>query len=210
MKTNFPMQPSRRRAAKIVASLVALSTVSGFLMGCSPDKPQFKSIDLTGADYAQGFSLTDHNGQLRTLKDFAGKVVVVFFGFTQCPDVCPTSMAELAQVKQQLGPDGDKLQGIFITVDPERDTADMLKAYMGNFDPTFLALRPTLEQLPQVAKDFKIYYKKVDGKTPGSYTMDHSAGSYVFDEKGRIRLYNRYGSGADALASDIRLLIKSS
>ena len=156
MKTNFPMQPSRRRAAKIVASLVALSTVSGFLMGCSPDKPQFKSIDLTGADYAQGFSLTDHNGQLRTLKDFAGKVVVVFFGFTQCPDVCPTSMAELAQVKQQLGADGDKLQGIFITVDPERDTAEMLKAYMGNFDPTFLALRPTLEQLPQVAKDFKI------------------------------------------------------
>ena len=210
MKTNFPMQPSRRRAAKIVASLVALSTVSGFLMGCSPDKPQFKSIDLTGADYAQGFSLTDHNGQLRTLKDFAGKVVVVFFGFTQCPDVCPTSMAELAQVKQQLGADGDKLQGIFITVDPERDTAEMLKAYMGNFDPTFLALRPTLEQLPQVAKDFKIYYKKVEGKTPGSYTMDHSAGSYVFDEKGRIRLYNRYGSGADALASDIRLLIKSS
>ena len=210
MKTNFPMQPSRRRAVKTVASLLALSAVSGFLLGCSPDKPQFKSIDLTGADYAQGFSLTDHNGQLRTLKDFAGKVVVVFFGFTQCPDVCPTSMAELAQVKQQLGPDGDKLQGIFITVDPERDTADMLKAYMGNFDPTFLALRPTLEQLPQVARDFKIYYKKVDGKTPGSYTMDHSAGSYVFDEKGRIRLYNRYGSGADALASDIRLLIKSS
>lgn len=210
MKTNFPMQPSRRRAVKTVASLLALSTVSGFLMGCSPEKPQFKSIDLTGADYAQGFSLTDHNGQLRTLKDFAGKVVVVFFGFTQCPDVCPTSMTELAQVKQQLGADGDKLQGIFITVDPERDTAEMLKAYMGNFDPTFLALRPTLEQLPQVAKDFKIYYKKVDGKTPGSYTMDHSAGSYVFDEKGRIRLYNRYGSGADALASDIRLLIKSS
>ena len=210
MKTNFPMQPSRRRAVKTLVSLVALSTASGFLIGCSPDKPQFKSIDLTGADYAQGFSLTDHNGQLRTLKDFAGKVVVVFFGFTQCPDVCPTSMAELAQVKQQLGPDGDKLQGIFITVDPERDTADMLKAYMGNFDPTFLALRPTLEQLPQVARDFKIYYKKVDGKTPGSYTMDHSAGSYVFDEKGRIRLYNRYGSGADGLASDIRLLIKSS
>ena len=210
MKTNFPMQPSRRRAVKTLVSLVALSAASGFLIGCSPDKPQFKSIDLTGADYAQGFSLTDHNGQLRTLKDFAGKVVVVFFGFTQCPDVCPTSMAELAQVKQQLGPDGDKLQGIFITVDPERDTADMLKAYMGNFDPTFLALRPTLEQLPQVAKDFKIYYKKVDGKTPGSYTMDHSAGSYVFDEKGRIRLYNRYGSGADGLASDIRLLIKSS
>ena len=194
---------------KSLAGLATLSTASVFLMGCSPDKLQFKSIDLTGADYAQGFSLADHNGQLRTLKDFAGKVVVVFFGFTQCPDVCPTSMAELAQVKQQLGVDGDKLQAIFITVDPERDTAELLKAYMGNFDPTFLALRPTLEQLPQVAKDFKIYYKKVDGTTKGSYTMDHSAGSYIFDQKGRIRLYNRYGTGADALASDIRLLIKS-
>ncbi len=210
MKKNSPMQPGRRRAAKTLAGVMALSISSGWLMGCSPDKPQFKSIDLTGADYAQGFSLADHNGQLRTLKDFSGKVVMVFFGFTQCPDVCPSSMAELAEIKKLLGADGDKLQAIFITVDPERDTPEMLKAYMGNFDPTFLALRPTPEQLPQVAKDFKIYYKKVDGKTKGSYTMDHSAGSYIFDEKGRIRLYNRYGSGAEVLASDIRLLIKSS
>ncbi|WP_293603670.1 SCO family protein [Polaromonas sp. UBA4122] len=182
---------------------------AGLLTACTPDKPQFKSIDLTGADYAQGFSLTDHNGQVRTLKDFAGKVVVVFFGYTQCPDVCPTTMAELAQVKQLLGPDGDKLQGIFITVDPERDTPELLKAYMGNFDASFLALRPTMAQLPEVAKDFKIYYKKVDGETPGSYSMDHSAGSYIFDGKGRIRLYTRYGSGAEALASDIRLLLKN-
>jgi protein SCO1/2 len=182
---------------------------AGIFTACAPDKPQFKSIDLTGADYAQGFTLADHNGQVRTLKDFAGKVVVVFFGFTQCPDVCPTSMAELAQVKQLLGADGSKLQAIFITVDPERDTPELLKAYMGNFDPTFVALRPTLDQLPQVAKDFKVYYKKVDGKTPGSYTMDHSAGSYIFDGKGSIRLYNRYGSGAEALASDIRLLLNS-
>jgi len=136
-------------------------------------------------------------------------VVVVFFGFTQCPDVCPTSMAELAEVKRLLGADGDKLQAIFITLDPERDAPEMLKAYMGNFDPGFLALRPTPEQLPQVAKDFKIYYKKVDGKTKGSYTMDHSAGSYIYDPQGRIRLYNRYGSGAEVLASDIRLLIKT-
>lgn len=210
MKTIPPLHPSRRRVVKILASLAALSLTSTWLTGCSPDKPQFKSIDLTGADYAQGFSLLDHNGQLRTVKDFAGKVVVVFFGFTQCPDVCPTSMAELAEVKRLLGADGDKLQAIFITVDPERDTGELLKAYMGNFDPSFLALRPTLEQLPQVAKDFKIYYKKVDGKTKGSYTMDHSAGSYIFDPKGRIRLYNRYGSSAEVLASDIRLLIKTS
>ncbi|MDD5325625.1 MAG: SCO family protein [Polaromonas sp.] len=183
---------------------------AGFLTACSPDKPQFKSVDLTGADYAQGFSLTDQNGQVRTLKDFSGKVVLVFFGYTQCPDVCPTTMAEMAQVKQMLGPDGDRLQAIFITVDPERDTPEMLKGYMGNFDPTFLALRPTLAELPELAKAFKIYYKKAEGKTPGSYSMDHSAGSYVFDGKGRIRLYSRYGAGAEALASDIKLLLKNS
>ena len=209
MKTTLSLPPPRRRAVKILAGLAALSLTSVWLTGCTPDKPQFKSIDLTGADYAQGFSLLDHNGQLRTIKDFAGKVVVVFFGFTQCPDVCPTSMAELAEVKRLLGADGDKLQAIFITLDPERDAPEMLKAYMGNFDPGFLALRPTPEQLPQVAKDFKIYYKKVDGKTKGSYTMDHSAGSYIYDPQGRIRLYNRYGSGAEVLASDIRLLIKT-
>lgn len=209
MKTSL-MLPSRRRAVKSLAGAVALAMTAGLLTACSADKPQFKSIDLTGADYAQGFSLTDQDGQVRTLKDFAGKIVVVFFGFTQCPDVCPTSLTELAQVKKLLGPDGDKLQAIFITVDPERDTPELLKAYMGNFDPSFLALRPTLAQLPEVAKDFKIYYKKVEGKTPSSYTMDHSAGSYVFDGKGRVRLYTRYGSGAESLASDIRLLLKNS
>jgi protein SCO1 len=183
-----------------------------FLAACSPDKPQFKSIDLTGADYAKDFAkeggLTDQNGKPRSIKDFAGKVVVVFFGFTQCPDVCPTSMAELVGVKKALGADSDKLQGIFISVDPERDTPEILKAYMGNFDPTFLALRPSLEQLPAVAKDFKIYYKKVDGKTPTSYSMDHSAGNYIYDPQGRLRLYNRYGSGAEGLTADIRLLLK--
>lgn len=207
---NSLMLPSRRRFVNTLAGAVMLATTAGLLAACSADKPQFKSIDLTGADYAQGFSLADQDGQVRTLKDFAGKIVVVFFGFTQCPDVCPTSLAELAEVKKLLGPDGDKLQAIFVTVDPERDTPELLKAYMGNFDPSFVALRPTLEQLPGVAKDFKIYYKKVDGKTPTSYSMDHSAGSYIFDGKGRVRLYNRYGSGAEALTSDIRLLLKNS
>jgi protein SCO1/2 len=178
------------------------------LAACSPDKPSFSGIDITGADYANAFDLLDHNGQRRTLADFKGKVVVVFFGFTQCPDVCPTSMTELAKVKQQLGPDGDKLQGIFITVDPERDTAELLKAYMANFDPSFLALVPTMTELPELAKAFKIYYKKVEGKTPSSYTMDHSAGSYVFDPQGRVRLYARYGMGAPALATDIKALLK--
>ena len=198
---------SRRKTVVGIAGCFCAISVPTFISGCTPEKPQFKSIDLTGSDYPQGFSLLDHNGQLRTLRDFAGKVVVVFFGFTQCPDVCPTSLAELAEVKRLLAAAGSLFQAIFITVDPERDTPELLKAYMANFDPTFLALRPTLEQLPQVAKDFKIYYKKVEGKTKGSYTMDHSAGSYIFDTEGRIRLYSRYGSGAETLASDIRFLL---
>jgi protein SCO1/2 len=179
------------------------------MSGCTDTKPQFASIDITGADYARDFAVADHNGRMRSIKDFQGKVVVVFFGYTQCPDVCPTSMAELAEVKKILGADGERLQGLFVTLDPERDTQEILKAYMANFDPTFLALRPELDKLPQVARDFKIFYKKVDGKTPGSYTLDHSAGSYIFDPQGRVRLYSRYGSGAPALASDIRLLIKN-
>ena len=209
MKTNLHAMLVRRRAIGRLAGAAALAAAAGWLTGCAPEKPQFKSIDLTGADYARAFSLLDQNGQLRTVKDFAGRVVVVFFGFTQCPDVCPASMAELSEVKRLLGADGSRLQAIFITVDPERDTPELLKAYMANFDPTFLALRPTLAELPQVAKDFKIYYKKVDGNAKGSYSMDHSAGSYIYDPQGRIRLYNRYGSGAEVLASDIRLLLKA-
>ena len=200
---------SRRNAIKLVAGYALFSGATVTLVACSAEKPQFKSIDLTGADYAKGFALSDQNGKPRTLQEFAGKVVVVFFGFTQCPDVCPTSMAELAEVKKLLGLDADKLQAVFITVDPERDTPEVLKAYMANFDPTFIALRPTLAELPDFAKSYKVFYKKVEGRTASSYSMDHSAGSYVFDAKGQIRLYNRYGSGAEALASDIKLLMKN-
>ena len=200
---------SRRNAIKLIAAYAIVTGATGILVACSAEKPQFKSIDLTGADYAKGFALTDQNGKPRTLQEFTGKVVVVFFGFTQCPDVCPTFMAELAEVKKLLGLDADKLQAIFITVDPERDTPEVLKAYMGNFDPTFIALRPTLAELPDFAKSYKVFYKKVEGRTATSYSMDHSAGSYVYDAKGQIRLYNRYGSGAEALASDIKLLMKN-
>ena len=201
--------PGRRGAIKLVAAYALFLGALGLFGACSAEKPQFKSIDLTGADYAKGFALTDQNGKPRTLQEFGGKVVVVFFGFTQCPDVCPTAMAELAEVKKLLGPDGDKLQAVFITVDPERDTPEVLKAYMANFDPTFIALRPTLAELPDFAKSYKVFYKKVEGRTASSYSMDHSAGSYVYDAKGQIRLYNRYGSGAEALASDIKLLMKN-
>ena len=178
------------------------------LVACTPDKPAFKGVDITGAEYAKDFALPDQSGQTRSLKDFAGKVVVVFFGYTQCPDVCPTTMQELQEVKRLLGSDGDKLQGIFVTVDPERDTPELLKAYMANFDPSFVALRPSIEQLQALLKDFKIYAKKVEGKTATSYTMDHSAQTYIYDPKGRLRLYNRYGSGPQALADDARLLLQ--
>jgi protein SCO1/2 len=198
----------RRSAIKWIATYAALTGATALFSACSEQKPAFVSIDVTGANYAKNFELTDHNQQVRHLTDFAGKVVVMFFGYTQCPDVCPTSMAELAEVKKMLGADGDKLQGIFVSVDPERDKPEMLKAYMANFDPTFLAMTTTPEKLADLAKDYKVYYKKVEGKTPTSYTMDHSAGSYVYDTKGQLRLFTRYGSGAAALAADIKLLFK--
>ncbi len=192
--------------AAICFAVVPSATL--LMAACSENKPSFVSIDVTGADYAKDFSLIDHNGQTRTLKDFAGKVVVMFFGFTQCPDVCPTSMAELAEIKKLLGTKGDKLQGLFVTVDPQRDTPEVLKAYMANFDPSFLALYTTPEKLVELAKDYKVYFKKVDGKTPTSYTVDHSAGSFVYDTKSALRLYTRYGTGAKPLAQDIELLLK--
>ena len=199
---------NRRNLLRFFAASAVAPSAGSLLVACMQSKPQFKSIDLTGADYGRDFQLPDHNGQLRSLKDFRGKLVVMFFGYTQCPDVCPTTMSELAEAKKLLGPDGDKVQGLFVTVDPQRDTPEVLKAYMANFDPSFLALRGTPEQLAAVAKEYKVYYKKVEGKTPGSYTMDHSAASYVYDTQGRLRLYTRYGSGAEALASDLRLLLK--
>ncbi len=199
---------NKRNALKKVASIALFTGVFAIMSACSEKGPSFSAIDITGADYARDFALIDHNGQARSIKDFAGKVVVLFFGYTQCPDVCPTSMAELAEVKKLLGPDGERLQGLFVSVDPERDTPEMLKAYMGNFDPTFLALYTTPEKLPALAKDFKVYYKKVDGKTPTSYTMDHSAGSYVYDTQGKLRLYTRYGTGVQPLVADIKLLLK--
>ena len=200
---------NKRNALKLIAACAVAAGATGLLSACSDKAPKFAAIDVTGADYARDFSLTDHNGQARSLKDFKGKVVVLFFGFTQCPDVCPTSMNELAEAKKLLGKDGDRLQGLFVTVDPERDTPEVLKAYMGNFDPSFLALYTTTpEQLAALAKDYKVYYKKVDGKTPTSYTMDHSAGSYVYDTEGKLRLYTRYGTGVQPLVDDIKLLLK--
>ena len=199
----------KRITLKLIAAYALFISSAALLTACSGDKPKFSAIDVTGADYAKDFALTDHNGQAKSIKDFSGKVVVLFFGYTQCPDVCPTTMTELVEVKKLLGSEGDKLQGLFVTVDPARDTPEVLKSYMANFDPTFLALYAAPEALAVVAKDYKVYYKKSEGKTPTSYTMDHSAGSYIYDTQGKLRLYTRYGSGVAPLAADIKLLLKS-
>lgn len=198
---------NKRNTVRTLAAWALCAGAATLIGACSEKKAEFRGVDITGADYARELALSDHDGQARRIRDFAGQVVVVFFGYTQCPDVCPTSMQELAQVKQMLGKDAGRLQGIFVTVDPERDTPEVLKAYMGNFDPGFLALRAAPGQLAALAKDFKIYYKKVEGKTPTSYTVDHSAGSYMYDPAGRLRVYHRYGSGAAALAADAKVLL---
>lgn len=189
--------------------LFAGAGVAALLAACSKAAPgpAFQSVDISGAEYAKDFSLPDSEGKTRTLGEFKGKVVAIFFGYTQCPDVCPTTLAEMAEIKQQLGADGDKLQAIFISVDPERDTPEILSAYMANFDPSFIALRPNPEQLTAVAKDFKVYFKKVDSATPGAYTMDHSAATYLYDPQGRLRLYSKYGGGSAPLLADIRQLL---
>ena len=177
------------------------------LAACDPGKPSFQSVDVTGADWGRELALTDHTGQPRTLADFKGKVVVVFFGFTQCPDVCPTTLAEMKAVKEKLGKDGERVQVLFVTVDPERDTAELLAKYVPAFDPTFLGLYGDAEATARAAKEFKVYYKKVPGSSPTNYSIDHTAASYVYDPSGRLRLFVKHAQGPDALAHDIELLL---
>jgi protein SCO1 len=179
------------------------------LVACTESKPQFKSVDLTGADYGKDFQLTDQNGQPRSLKDFRGKVVVLFFGYTQCPDVCPTTLAALAEAMQRLGPDADRVQVLFVTVDPDRDTPALLAQYVPAFDRRFLGLYGDADATARTAKEFKVIYQKAPGTTPGSYTMDHSAGTYIFDPQGRLRLYVSNGQGPDVFVHDLRELLRA-
>lgn len=191
------------RGAFLALPLVLLLAL---LAACS--KPAaFNNVDITGAEYARDFALTDAEGARRSLADYRGKVTVVFFGFTQCPDVCPTTLADLAAVKQKLGKDGERLQVVFITLDPERDTPQVLKPYVANFDPSFVALHGSLDDTAKTAKEFKVFYQKVPGRTPTSYTLDHTAGSYVFDAEGKVRLFVRHAQGVDALVADIKRLM---
>ncbi|HVF64185.1 MAG TPA: SCO family protein [Casimicrobiaceae bacterium] len=190
---------------RLVAMLVAI-----VLTACGAGGPSFKSADITGASFGREFSLTDHAGKPRNLADFRGKVVAIFFGFTHCPDVCPTALANLAQAKRRLGADGERVQGIFITIDPERDTPELLSRYVPAFDPTFVGLSGDAAATERVAKEFKIVHRKSPGKTPGTYTMDHSAGMFVFDAQGRLRLFVSHGQSADDLAHDLRELLRTS
>lgn len=188
------------------SGLACLAALLGtLLIGCSP--PKFKAVDITGANYARDFTLESASGGRRSLADFRGKVAVVFFGYTQCPDVCPTTLADLAEVRKRLGPDAGKLQVIFITVDPERDTTALLAQYVPGFDPSFIGLRGSAEETAVVAREFKVFYQKVPGRTATSYTVDHTAGAYVFDKQGHVRLFIRHGTGVDDFLADIRQLI---
>ena len=190
---------------RLVMGLAAWAAAG--LVACSAEKPAFKGIDITGATYARELNLPDASGKARSLAEFKGKVTVVFFGFAQCPDVCPTTLAEIAEVKRKLGADGSQVRGVFVTLDPERDTPEVLSAYIANFGPDFVALRGTPEQTSAAAKEFKIFFAKVPGKTDSSYTIDHTAGAFVFDAQGRVRLFLRYGGGVEAMASDVKALL---
>jgi len=200
-----------RRAASgrpVRAALAALALGLGLALAACESGPAFRNTDVTGADFAGDFALTGHDGKPRTLADFRGKVVVVFFGYTQCPDVCPSTMTELAEVMQQLGPDADRVQVLFVTVDPERDTQELLSHYVPAFDKRFLGLYGDAEATARTAKAFKVFYQKVPGKTPGSYTVDHTAGSYVYDPQGKLRLFIKHGTGPEPIVHDLRMLLK--
>jgi protein SCO1/2 len=188
--------------------LLVLLAVALAACGRSPSAPSFRATDVTGADFGKELQLTDFNGKLRQLSDFRGQAVVVFFGYTHCPDVCPTTLSALASAIKKLGPDGDKVQVLFVTADPERDTAEVLKQYVTAFNPRFLGLRGTVDETAKVAKEFKVIVQKNAGADPNNYTVDHSSGTYIYDPSGKLRLYVGYGQDADVFAHDIGLLLK--
>ncbi len=204
------MTHAPRRPAQVDRRAWLMGTLGAALLSGCEERQHFNALNITGANYAQGFDLTDQHGQRRTLADFRGKLVLVFFGYTQCPDVCPTTLHEIIEIQRQLGADGARLQTVFISVDPERDTQALLKNYIDTFNPSFVALRGTPDETAAVAKAFKVIYRKVPGATPSSYTVDHTAAFFVFDTLGHIRLYVRPGLSPASLASDLKQLLSVS
>jgi protein SCO1 len=190
-----------------VRLLVACVLTGLLAAGCGKQEGKFQATDITGAELGRELRLTDHNGTPRTLADFRGKVLVVFFGFTHCPDVCPTTLAELARARKSLGTQGERVQVAMVTVDPERDTPQVLKQYVTALDPTFLGLTGDGEAIARTAREFKVFYQKSAGSTPRTYSVDHSSGTFVFDPAGRVRLLVGYGQGAEVFAHDIGQLL---
>lgn len=195
-----------KRLLRFLAAFVAVL----FLFGCNlPEaaKP-FKSTNVTGIEIGKNFKLTDHHGQVRTLSDYKGKIVILFFGYTHCPDICPTTLSDLSQAMRMLGPDAEKVQVLFITLDPERDTQELLAQYVPAFNPSFVGLYGTPEQTAATATEFRLFYRKEPGKSAGDYTVDHSVGTYIYDRSGKLRLQTSYGQSVDALVHDIKLLLE--
>ncbi len=189
--------------------IVAVAAMALLVIACAPEHPRFQASDVTGAAFGRDLRLNDHNGKARTLADFRGKVAVVFFGYTQCPDVCPTTLSDLAAAMQKLGADADRVQVLFVTIDPQRDTPELLAQYVPAFNPTFLGLWGNDAATAATAREFKILYQKQPGPTPGIYSMDHSAGAFIFDPQGRLRLFVSHGQGPDLYAHDIRELLRA-
>ena len=194
--------PGVRSAIVVAAALAAIA--------CGSGSPKFMASDVTGTTFGRDFQLVDHNGKPRTLADYRGKAVVMFFGYTQCPDVCPTTLSELAEAMKRLGADADRVQVLFVTVDPERDTQELLSKYVPAFDPRFVGLYGDADATARTAKEFKILYQKQPGQTPGTYTVDHSAGTFIFDPNGKLRVYVGYGQGPEVYAHDIKELLRAS
>ncbi len=189
--------------------LIFVGLAISSLHGCKqPEAAQaFKSTNVTGIDSGKDFRLTDHLGKMRTLSDFKGKVVLLFFGYTHCPEACPNTLMELALVMKHLGPDAAKVQVLFITLDPERDTQALLAQFVPAFNPGFIGLYGTPAQIAETAKEYRLFYNKQPGKSPGNYTLDHAVGTYIYDQSGKLRLHASYGQGVDALVNDIKLLL---
>ena len=202
-----------RRCSRRCCSTITWSRLSALLLagalaiaGCGGG-PKFRSTDITGADFGKSLELKGHDGKPRTLADFRGKLVVLFFGYTHCPDICPTTLADVAGVMKALGKDAARVQVLFVTLDPERDTAEVLSKYVPAFDPAFLGLYGDAAATERAAKEFKIFYEKRPGSAPGAYAVDHSAQCYVLDAQGKLRLLVRNDRIAQDLADDLRVLL---
>ncbi|HSV19626.1 MAG TPA: SCO family protein [Casimicrobiaceae bacterium] len=191
-----------RRACLALAAALALLVVA-----CGPRGPSFQGSDVSGSSFGHDFTLTDAAGRTRSMADYRGKAVALFFGYTQCPDVCPTTLAALAGAMKLLGPDADRVQVLFVTVDPERDTPELLAKYVPAFDPRFVGLRGDAAATERTAREFKVIYQKVPGSAPDRYTMDHSAGTYLFDPQGRLRVYEGNAASPEVFAHDLRALL---